>query len=630
MMLKLAPKFVSIFLLFIFLSSSILPSTLNVYAQSVDDYQKELEQKQKEKEEKESYLASVKKEIEKIQNSGYSLDYQIQLIEEELDKVKKEMDRVQTEMADKEKYISEKEKEIADKQVKVNEISDKLYRNSRINPLDILLRKDGPENVIQSLIFNKFVIASQVSYMKRLAVEMAGLKVEKEKLAEDKKNFEADQADFNESKAILADQKALLQKQLNAQVSTKGALTKQIGVLNDQISKLQEAILIAKSGQTVVPVDSVPSSGDKYATLAGFRANAPAGSFAVFSIGAYANRNGMSQYGANRRAEAGQTAEQILKAYYPSYQLKKDYNVANINITVVGTNTYKQTFTGQTYDLNTYVKHIYEMPTNWNIEALKAQAITARSFALAHTQNGQKSICPSQNCQEAKLELNSVSWQSAVDQTANWVLVDKNGNPVSTQYDAVTGGWTNTVGWDTTDGQGGSGDWMSKAWESMSYPDGASGSPWFYKAWYRLTYDDSSASCGRYPWLSNEEFSDILNTWLIVEKGEGLNVDASKILPITINTCPFPGSSGGNPYTMSQLRKLLSNPVTSVTGSPVVLQGSKGQSTTINVPTNRGVLSIPACQFKYVFNMRAPGYLTIPQKGSECASGYTFINIESK
>ena len=50
-----------------------------------------------------------------------------------------------------------------------------------------------------------------------------------------------------------------------------------------------------------------------------------------------------------------------------------------------------------------YLQGIYEMPGTWNIEALKAQTIAARTFAIKYTGNGSKTICTTEACQVFKI-----------------------------------------------------------------------------------------------------------------------------------------------------------------------------------------------------------------------------------
>ena len=316
----------------------------------------------------------------------------------------------------------------------------------------------------------------------------------------------------------------------------------------------------------------------------------------------------MSQYGAKARAESGQSVEEILQAYYPGTTLKKDYNSpGSISVQGVGTISFE----------DQYMQGIYEMPGSWHTNALKAQAIAARTFALRYTDNGKKSICTTESCQVFKNSKKGGEWEKAVNETKGWVLVDGSGNPVSTQYASTHGGYTTTSQWDTTDKSGG-GDWSTRSWENKAK------SPWFYKSWYRQAYSSSSPNCGRnHPWLSQQEFTDIVNAWLVRKNPNG--ADTNRIQPVTINQCNV-GGSGGNPYSMDELRNLANGSGGAVTNisSVSVSHNSSGQTSSVRLQTNRGTIDIPGDEFKTTFNLRAPGYLSIPQKS------FAFFNIEYK
>ncbi|MDX9739395.1 MAG: hypothetical protein RBT33_03515, partial [Candidatus Dojkabacteria bacterium] len=161
--------------------------------------------------------------------------------------------------------------------------------------------------------------------------------------------------------------------------------------------------------------------------------------------------------------------------------------------------------------------------------------------------------------------------------------------------------------WDTTDGSG-SGDWMSRAWDRLSNVS------WFYKAWYRQTYSESSSTCGRNPWLSQAEMSDIVNAYQVWVAS---NRTDSRISPI-FDAC----HSTGNPYTYAEVRSKAAKPVTSIS-SAVVVSGN-GSSSSVIFNTNAGVISMSGNDFKTVYNLRAPGHLRIPQ------SGFVHINIHKK
>ena len=80
----------------------------------------------------------------------------------------------------------------------------------------------------------------------------------------------------------------------------------------------------------------------------------------------------------------------------------------------------------------------------------------------------------------------------------------------------------------------------------------------------------------------------------------------------------------GNPYSISEMKSLLNNPVTSISGKPVVTNDSRANTTKVSFATNRGVVNITGADFKQIYNMRAPGYISIPQ------NNYVFINVVRK
>lgn len=358
--------------------------------------------------------------------------------------------------------------------------------------------------------------------------------------------------------------------------------------LEGKISALtarQEEILSAKSGTFTTSVGDVPLADDPNAAPSYNPGFSPA--FAAFSFGAYTHRNGMSQYGAKARADSGQSFKDILSKYYPGKQLKEGYSEPG-SITVDGFGT---------VDFQQYLYGIAEMPSSWNKEALKAQAVAARSYALAYTNNGSKSICATQSCQVYVGSSKGGDWEQAVNETKGVVLTDGS-NAVSTQYSSTSGGYLNDSGWDT---KCGSKDcWTADAFEKIA------GSPWFYKGWYTQSYANGSGKCGRsHPWLNSEEMADILNAWIIQGKD---GVDGGRITPVTTSCW------GGNPYSMSELRdkadQAAGGAVTSVSSVSVSYSGG-GSTANVNFSTNRGDISLAGADFKTIFNLRAPGYISI-------------------
>ena len=382
-----------------------------------------------------------------------------------------------------------------------------------------------------------------------------------------------------------------LQTQVDKQAKFLAGEVEKTEAFFQQIKARQAELLALKAGGFATSVGDVPPADDP-ASRPDFNPGfSPA--FAAFSFGA-PHRKGMSQYGAYGRAKAGQTAEQILKAYYgDGIEIKKDYSTS-INIRVQGYGT---------VDIETYVKRIYEMPGSWGdnggFEALKAQAVAARSYALAYTNNGAGSICATEDCQVYKPVNKGGKWEEAVNATRGWVLM-AGGKPFSAWYASTAGGYTfsytyngySTPGlWDTPRGRDG---WTSEAYEKQA------GSPWFYKAWYRTRSGDAYGRA--HPWLNEEEFSDIINSLLIYEGNSG---EASHLSALDANI----------PQTWS--RDEVRNE-SGKYGGPVskidnvgVYYSNDGYTTKVYVETDKGRKEFSGEDFKYIFNLRAPGAIGI-------------------
>ncbi|PIR59740.1 MAG: hypothetical protein COU68_03985 [Candidatus Pacebacteria bacterium CG10_big_fil_rev_8_21_14_0_10_45_6] len=294
----------------------------------------------------------------------------------------------------------------------------------------------------------------------------------------------------------------------------------------------------------------------------------------------------MSQYGARGRAQNGQNYKQILQAYYGKEPVEKDTG-GNIRVSGQGELNFEEQ----------YLWGIAEMPSTWHAEALKAQAVAARTYAYRYKVEG-KEICTTEACQvfsKSKSNNPPEAWKQAVADTRGQVLED-----VVTFYASTHGAFTTTAGWDTTDRSGG-GNFVDKSFEKLG------GSPWLYKAWYTEGYSSSSDKCGRgNPWLSPEELADIINA---------ARYRDDRVTPVTTSCW------GGNPYSHEELRQKANGP-SRVTGVSVI-QGN-GTTNEVVFQTDIGEIRLSGSEFKTAFNVRAPGRLSIPQKG------FAFFNIERK
>ena len=598
--------------LFFFLSTFFLFSQYTVvYSEVADQIEEDIGETQAEIEKHQSLLESIESRIKEISNSKYSVTQQISMLNSEITGIQADIDAKDKEIEEKLAEISAKEKILEEKKGMLASVSSQLYIESRVGSIDFFFSNNRVDDLLQAFFIKKTAISVLKDEITNITGEFESLNVLKQGLEAEKVGLDEQRKELDDSYDLLVAQKAKLQRELNEEYNSKDLISRTVNGLKTQLSELQYQLLVVRQGGTNVNINSVPAStSDINSTLAGFRANAPSNTFGVFSIGAYTHRNGMSQWGARARADAGQTYTQILNKYYPGKNLRtgtvviggvSENIMANISTTTYGTLNFE----------DDYLLRLGEMPEYFPMEALKAQAIAARTYAINYTNNGDRSICTTESCQVVGTTKKTGTWAQAVAATRGVVLVDSAGKPFSTQYAAVHGGWSNTSGWDTTTEEG-SGDWMANAYESLS------GVSWFYKTWYRVKYTYGNSvdanSCYRNPWLTQAEMSDILNAYQV---WVAHNRSDSRIIPI-YDSC----HSSGDPYTHAELRNLAAKPVTSI--SVAVTSNSGGFTNTVTFYTNAGNFSMSGNDFKTIYNMRAPGHLRIPQYG------FVQVNIEKK
>ncbi len=455
------------------------------------------------------------------------------------------------------------------------------YKLSRqFSPLVTFLSSGTAAGLTRSLTYRTSAVDQDKSIIMKSTEALLKLQNDKKALEKRKAQLASMRAQFEGTVTFFAGE---IKKAKDYQAQLSGKIS--------ELSKRQQEILSAKTGTFQTTVGDVPLADDKASRPDYNPGFSPA--FAAFSFGA-PHYKGMSQYGAYGRAKAGQSAEEILRAYYGDIEIKKDYDT-NIQIKVDGQGS---------YSLEEYAKRIYEVPNSWGddggMAALRAQAVAARSYALARTNNGSSSICATESCQVFKSSPKGGNWEKAVNDTKGWVLV-KNGQPFSAWYASTSGGYqmsyssqghTTPGFWDTPSGRSG---WTAQAWEKQA------GSPWFYKGWYK---DRGGDSCGKsHPWLSAEEMADILNAWVVLIKA-GQSDD---------RVTPTGSCWGGNPYSIGELRdKANANGggYGRVTGVSVTY-ADNGVTANVLFDTDKGKVTIDGADLKKAFNLRAPGKISI-------------------
>ncbi len=519
--------------------------------------------------ETQSKLDSTRQQISSVQNTISQLLGQLNVTASQLNEVQDSINQILEEINVLDSSLKDRYQKLSAKIDLRNKLIRTYAKKSALSDLEIWLSNGFSISAFLD-VYNKAFNSDTVQMIGTLNNEITGFEKDKAAATILRQDLEKTQNQLVSLKNDLANKKSSAQSQANS-------LEEQSSAYEKQLEDLQSKILALKSSDENGSVGNYesPSARTPDPPFSGK-------AFAAFSYGAYTHYNGMSQYGALGRAKAGQKYTDILKFYYkvgtkPSGKKDKD---ATISVQGYGNMSYEK-----------YLWGIAEMPSNWNIEAQKAQAVAARTYAYRSA----KPICTTQACQvfnKSKSDNAPELWKQAIKETDGIIL----NNPTTSQYSSTTGGYINNIGWDVK------GDWPGGAYEKKA------GSPWFYKAWYTSSYSNSS-SCGHaYPWLTEKEMADILNSYVVWSKGS--SKDKSHISPTTTSCW------GGGPYSLSEMSDAADkygDSYSSVSGVKANISNG-GYTSTVTFSTDHGSVTINGSDFKTVYNLRAPGYVSIKSR----------------
>lgn len=506
-------------------------------------------------------------------------------LELDLKNIQARVSQIETDLKNKEKKIKAAESNLADQEEILEKRVRQFYIRSHYNfPFLVFLSQTTASDLTRELAYRQAVTADDKRVITQTVLEIKDLEAKKENLKNEKVRLAQVQTGIDQ-------QASFLKKEI------QGAKAYQARVSTDiaGVTTRQQQLLAEKYGSFSTSVGDVECEMDN-------PQNPFSPAYAAYSFGA-PHRVGMSQYGAFGRAKAGQGAEQILKAYFSGVDIRKDYPVPD-TIVVDGY--------GRISFEDLYLKGIGEMPSSWGdrggMEALKAQAIAARTYALAATNNAQSSICPTESCQVFIGSNKGGKWEEAVAATRGWVIV-KDGQPIKAWYASTAGGFTRSSGdvWGKATSYtlgiadtscGGSSCWPGDAYEAPKYGN----SCWFHKAWYR-PYRSSSSSRS-HPWLTEEEMADIVNAALLYQADNG-----------TISHLSQTDKGNGDTWSREKIREELRNrgqtPVSNIQSVPDSQYSTAGYTARVSFNIDGGNKSFDGGLFKQIFNLRAPGEIHI-------------------
>ena len=516
-----------------------------------------------------SQLDSMTKQIADIK-------IQVANIEADTAVKKKEIDKGYADLAAKEDIVS---KTIRDFYVK-------SYYDS---PFLVFLSSADASQMTQTLAYQRAKTRQDKAIMTNIALSIVDLEKKKAEL-------EQEQTWLIATKADLDDKSAKLDKVVSGAKAYQATLSSQISAL----SAKQQGLLSAKLGSLNIPLFAVSSGGcssdiDPYKDP-GFSGK----KFGIFSYGV-PNRVGLNQYGALGRSKAGQDADTILHAYYNF----DNYDTSSVQIKVNDGNGYDTGNIIWTGSIDDYVKRIYEVQDYWGdqggMEALKAQAIAARSYALAETDNGNKSICTTQTCQVFKTDPKGGNWENAVNQTAGKVMI-QGGHPIPAYFSTTHGGYVFTtadIGWNATSftkhGQDASA--TINSWADLNNYAYDKDSPWFYCDWGARSQYNGTA------WLQSSEMADIINSILLVQNDNSAD-------PHILQTDKSDPDMWNEDKVRQELTKYRT-PFSSIDSGSVDADFGSGKSTMVHFSGNAGSVDIASDTFRKYFNLRAPAKIQI-------------------
>jgi len=535
-------------------------------------------------------IDNLQKQLEASKNATTPLESEVKKLESELSSIKGRLDKISSDLTESEKELQQQ------KAILASTVRNFYIRSFVDIPLLIIFAAKDASETLKLIAFQQTSSKTDKNIIRGISERVA-------KLADDKKRL-----------ASLRDQTSKQSQFLKGEIASAKSFQSEVQGKISALSARQQELLAAKFASAPVPLLAYTSLGGCSSDIGKSSGFSPR--YGFFSLGV-PNKTGLNQYGAKGRAEAGQSYEQILQAYYNNIQIA-DYGTG-FNITVNGNNEYGQSFNNESMNIEEYLKHLYEMPTSWDSKALQAQAIAARSYALARTNNGQNSIPPNQSGQVVKKELNSQAWIAAVEATSGKVMV-QNGSPISAWYSSTHGGVvlkSGQIGWNDT-------PWTKQAIDTSSGSAGSISelksnafdrqSPWFYCDWgYRSQYNSTA-------WLKEEEVVDIVNSYIL------WNLDNSTITHLSQTDQPT-GDTWSADKVRQEIQNRGSSPISSVGSISTAWDGS-GISKTITV----GGRGFDAQKFKNMFNIRAPANIQIkpacqPDSALNCSKMYALYDV---
>lgn len=392
-------------------------------------------------------INNKKKEIENLENSSNKIKEDLPKLQNEIEQIKKQIYVNSLIKKEKENILYIKELERKQNQTILVEALKSNYLDWKSNRYDIynyLLHKDKIDekkrdfyyaNLVQTQLDNINIL---VTYINQINKEISEAQSFINSFEDQQKKLEERMKDLENKLNLLNFQTANNLLILNQFSSQNRELERFISFLTEEQKIAQE-----RERQLLLQVQSTSSAGIGEYRDTFTNQNS---TFTIFGRGrdiCQGHGVGLSQWGAHGMASNGWSYQQILSFYYPGTQISSGYEDSIINVEGYGQMNIEDYVSGQGEILPPRARacgtpeQVQQNPkkyaTNgcWPEEAIKAQVVAYRTYALFFTRNG-TSICTSSRCQVYNPS-NDTRW--AVEETKGQVITF-NGKIIEALYSA--------------------------------------------------------------------------------------------------------------------------------------------------------------------------------------------------
>lgn len=575
------------------LNQSIVGTELDELDQQLQATKSQLDSTVKERDSAQQRLKALEKLKNQYQSSLTSMQNNYALTNSQIQTTAQSINEKDAEITKIEEQITEINNLVSSRNISIKGAIRSMYISQTPGWLAAIMADNQVAAFAKSLIYQRSITASLQNEIDSLKRELSTIADIRDVLDQLKTELEAQRQNLISQSVSLQNQINSTQKNIASAQGEMQNLNQALVGLDQQVSALtqkQRDILNAKAAAALAST----SVGNVEVDPTAIEKDAPKDGNVYFSFWTYGypHRVGMNQYGAFGRSKAGQTVDQILNAYYYNVSIV-DWSMPEM-ITITGSGG-NQTISFE----DDYLMGIGEMPSCWGapdrggLEALKAQAIAARTYALAYTSNGANPICTTQACQ-VYVGSSKVTgtcgeyWRAAVLATRGKVIVQNN-QPITAWYASTAGGFTLS----SAEVWGGNRDYVrgiadldpsGNAYDGKDHGN----SPWYHKAW------------GNQPWLSIAQVTDLFN---------------AALLPESFNNQLALAEKGG--YSPEQVvSQLIANgiePISSFNAIEIIDQNGRSGANTAQVGKVRvyyssgKVAEVTGSRFKFVYNLRSPG-----------------------